>query len=253
MARRMKELRYSRKVEELSDASIVATTDRAVDAEEDAFAGGPQVGYRNAYGWQLTGFIEDAYGRLRVQTEEEHLACMGCHTNLGVTVDQTFALARKLPGAAGWRPQDLRGIPDVPQLGQEEPEILTYFARVGGGDDLRANDEVRERFFPGGVLAEAEVRRAAPGGDRDILHLIAPSRRRALQLDKAYLLLVREQSFASGRDPVLAPVANVQREVRNGSTELARAGRVFVDGRLALDWRGLEAEPGRAVASLPPR
>ncbi len=35
---------------------------------------------------------------------------MGCHCPIGVTVDTTFALARKVPGATGWRHQDLRGL-----------------------------------------------------------------------------------------------------------------------------------------------
>ena len=62
-------------------------------------------------GWQLQGFIEDAEGRLRLQSDEEHRVCMGCHDGIGVTVDQTFSFPRTLPGAEGWRYQDLRGIP----------------------------------------------------------------------------------------------------------------------------------------------
>jgi hypothetical protein len=56
------------------------------------------VGLLNDFGWQLQGFIEDAEGRLRLQTQEEHLFCMGCHSNIGVTVDQTFSFPRKVPG-----------------------------------------------------------------------------------------------------------------------------------------------------------
>ena len=59
---------------------------------------------------------------------------MGCDGPLGVTVDSTFTLAPKVPGAAGWRHQDLRGLQDHPQAGHAEPEVLTYFRRVGGGD-----------------------------------------------------------------------------------------------------------------------
>ena len=77
-------------------------------------------------------------------------------------------------GAAGWRHQDLRGLQDHPQAGHAEPEVLTYFRRVGGGDELRANTEILARFFPGGKLDEIEVRRAAPGGDRDLAWLLAP-------------------------------------------------------------------------------
>lgn len=243
IAARMKELRYSRKVLFLDTWAIL----RAYEEEHDhkdagalpQFPGSPLVGLRNAFGWQLQGFIEDAAGRLRLQTEEEHYFCMGCHSTIGVTADQTFAFPRKLPGAAGWGYQDLAGIPDVPQVGHDDPEILTYFRRVGGGDELRANAEILARFFPGGSLGEAEVRRAAPGGDRDITHLIVPSRARALLLDKAYLALVRRQDFTRGRDPVIAPPVNVHRIIENGATGLTERNMVFTDGRLQLDWSSL--------------
>lgn len=194
------------------------------------------MGLRNDFGWQLQGFIEDAQGRLRLQTEEEHRFCIGCHSAIGVTVDQTFAFARKVPGAEGWRHQDLRGIRDVPQVGHAEPEILTYFRRVAGGDEFRANEEILHRFFPSGTLDELAVRRAAAGGDQDITFLVAPSHQRALQLNKAYIALVREQAFAQGRDTLLAPPRNVHDKIDNGSTDLGKTGRVYDDGQLWLDW-----------------
>ncbi|MGH7889730.1 MAG: hypothetical protein ACRENF_04185, partial [Thermodesulfobacteriota bacterium] len=200
------------------------------------FSGSPLVGLRNDFGWQLQGFIEDERGRLRLQTEEEHRFCMGCHSAIGVTVDQTFTLARKVPGLEGWRHQDPRGIADLPQSGHTEPEILTYFKRVTGGDEFRANDEILERFFPNGVLDEVEVRRAAKGGDKDITYLIFPSRERALLLNKSYMALVKRQKFELGRDSLTSPPVNVFREVKNGSTELNSTGRVFRDGSLWLDW-----------------
>ncbi|MCE7989584.1 MAG: hypothetical protein DYG89_51195 [Caldilinea sp. CFX5] len=134
---------------------------------------------------------------------------MGCHSAVGVTVDQTFTLARKVPGADGWGHQDLAGIPDVPQLGHDQPEILTYFERVTGGDEFRANDEILARFFPGGVLARETVLRAAPGGDQDIRFLIAPSREGATVLNKAYMALVKEQRFEFGRDAVIKPTVKL--------------------------------------------
>jgi hypothetical protein len=240
LSARMKEVRYSVKRFLLDPWA----RNRAYEKEfEDkfegltpVFTGGPDVGLRNDFGWQLQGWIEDEEGRLRLQTEEEHRFCMGCHSTIGVTVDHTFALARKVPGAEGWRHQVLDGIPDVPQAGHAEPETLTYFRRVGGGDEFRANGEILARFFPGGALDEAEVRRAAPGGDRDLRFLVAPSRERALLLTKAYMALVREQTFRLGRDTMIAPPGNVFPKVENGDTELGVAGRVFLDGRLWLDW-----------------
>jgi hypothetical protein len=200
------------------------------------YQGSPFVGLRNEHGWLLQGFIEDAEGRLRLQTREEHLFCMGCHTNVGVTVDQTFAFPRKVPAREGWRYQDVRGIVDVPQIGHIAPETLTYLERVRGGDELRQNGEMLERFFEkGGVIAE-QVRRAAAGGDRDLAFLILPSRERALSLNKASMVVAREQRYEKGRDPVIAPARNVHRRIDDESTGLAENRAVFPDGQLRLAW-----------------
>jgi hypothetical protein len=240
LSTRMKEVRYSRKVRWLDTWALLRAYEKEHDDKDEGkvsrFSGSPLVGLQNAFGWQLQGFIEDAKGQLRLQTEEEHRFCMGCHSIIGVTVDQTFTLPRKVPGAAGWRHQDVRGIADVPQHGHPAPETLTYFQRTVGGDEFRANTEALARFFPEGALEEAEVRRAAPGGDQDMTFLITPSRERALLLNKAYMVLVREQTFAFGRDAVITPPANVHRVIENGSTALHETGRIFRDGRLWLDW-----------------
>ncbi|WP_437725871.1 hypothetical protein [Sorangium sp. So ce861] len=240
LAARMKELRYARKVDEPDDWAIARAYEREAEEKEEGrppfHAGAPEVGLRNAFGWQIQAFIEDERGRLRLQTAEEHRACMGCHGAVGVTVDHTFSLARKVPGAAGWRHQDLRGMPDVPQAGHAEPEVLTYLRRARGADDYRGNAEMLARFFPGGALDEAEVRRGAPGGDRDLAYLVAPSRERALLLDKAYRALVLAQRFEAGRDVMLGPATGILRVVEVESTGLAEAERVYLDGRAHLAW-----------------
>lgn len=240
IATRMKELRYMAKFQDLDDWAIVRAYEREADDKQEGkppgYAGDALLMMRNSLGWAFRGFIEDEAGRLRLQTDEEHRFCMGCHSGLGVTIDSTFSFPRKVPGPEGWRYQDLRGMKDVPQDGHGEPEILTYFRRVGGGDELRANTEVLRRFFKNGAVDEVAVRRAAPGGDRDISYLIAPSRKRALELDKAYMTLVREQRFTDGRDAVMAPAVNVHRSIKNGSTELDAAGNLHHDGRLRLKW-----------------
>jgi hypothetical protein len=241
LAKRMKELRYARKVQYLDRWALLRSYEKAQDEKDEGrlpvYSGSAQSGLRNDFGWQFQGFIEDEQGRLRLSSDEEHRFCMGCHSNLGVTVDQTFSFARKVPGREGWRVQDIRGIPDVPQLGHTEPEVLVYLRRVGAGDELRANDEMRERFFPGGNLADVEVLRAGPGGDRDLAFLLLPSRDRALALDKAYRVLVQTQRFDLGRDAVATPAKNVHRQITNGSTELGKTNRIYRDGRLRLDWR----------------
>ncbi len=235
-AERMKELRYMRKVERLDRwaalRAIEHEANEKAEGKTPVYRGDALVGLRNAFGWQLQGFIEDEAGRLRVQTDEEHRVCMGCHGSLGVTIDATFSFARKVPGADGFRPQDLRGLTDVPQDGQGEGEVLTYLKRVDGADEMRTNEEMRERFFPGGRLAVAEVERAKPGGDRDLAWLLLPSRARALDLDRAYLALVRKQRFDLGRDTLLAPPANVHRV----APDEPAARTKYVDGRLTPAW-----------------
>lgn len=246
IAKRMKELRYSRKVRYLDSWAMSFKYEKEYNEKEAGtlprFPGAAETGVVGDFGWLLQGFIEDEYGRLRVQTREEHQFCMGCHNAIGVTVDQTFALARKVPGASGWAYQNVAGIQDVPQQGHDRPEIATYLERVGGGDEFRANGEMIERFFENGSLNEAAVAVAAPGGRADIRALIFPSRERALLLNKAYRVLVLEQSFVFGRDAVIGSIENVHASIENGDTDLKPAGKVFKDGRLWLDWQEPETE-----------
>jgi hypothetical protein len=240
ISRRMKELRYMKKVELLDDWARTAISEETLREKDEGrlpvYLGSPETGMGTSLGWRFQGWIEDAEGHLRLQTEEEHRFCMGCHNNIGVTLDSTFSFPRKVPGKDGWRYQDLAGMKDVPQLGHSKPEVLTYFERVGGGDELRGNDEILARFFPKGRLDEALVRRAAPGGDQDLAWLLLPSRARALTLDKAYLVTVREQSFRLGRDPVVTPIANVHRTIEDEGTGLEKTKRLHRDGKLELAW-----------------
>jgi hypothetical protein len=239
LAPRMKELRYAvKRIPHDAHAEHIAY--ETARAERDvgsrsSYPGSPERGYVNEFGWQLQGFIENAAGQLRLQTAEEQRSCMGCHGGIGVTVDQTFSFPRKLPGAPGWARQTLVGLQDIPEAGQTDPEILTWLRRVGGGDEFRSNTEILRRFFPNGGLDEAAVRRAAAGGDLDVRALIAPSRVRALQLDKASLVGVRSQHFEAGRDVLLAPPENLLRRVETESTGLTAAHR-YADGRLRLAW-----------------
>lgn len=241
IAARMKEVRYASRDRPISLEKLRANYIAEQEAKEQGllprFSGSAIAGLRNEFGWRYKAFIEDSDGHLRAQTREEHLFCMGCHTNLGITADQSFSFPRKVPGADGWGYQNVAGIQDVPQTGHETPEILEYFQRVKGADEFRANDEALARFFDGDQVKEDEVRKAAPGGPLDISHLIAPSRERAIALNKGYMALVRENDFQYGRDPVPRPATQVFQEIEgNGSTALGDAGLIFADGRIWLDW-----------------
>jgi hypothetical protein len=250
IAPRMKELRYSRNRAALG---LWARQSRFAVEEDEREAGNlPQYGGSGAtgmegiYGWVLQGFIEDEDGWLRAQTDEETRFCMGCHGVIGVSVDGTFTMPRKLPGAEGWQYQTIEGIKDAPQAGHEQPEILTYFERNRAADELRANTEMLERFFDAeGNVDRNAVLRAAPGGDQDLAWLLAPSRERALMLNKAYRTIVQDQDFVLGRDANVAPIENVHRSVENGGTELGAADNLYADGVMQLDWSWRPAHAAR--------
>ncbi len=231
-ALRMKEVRYAKKTGELAVRQIAAGYAAAEEPDAQPFTGDALRGMENAFTWQLHGYIEDANGWLRKQTDEEHQFCMGCHSNVGITVDQTFAFARKVPGADGWRPQDPTGIPDVPQLGHSAGEYAEYLLRTRGADDLRANDEAAAKFLTNGSLDETRAHALRA----DIAALVTPSAQRAIALDRAYLANVIEQSYIWGRDASTSPAKNVHAKIGERSTGLGEADRVYRDVSLQLDW-----------------
>ena len=222
-APRMKELRYSRKHVFLSysdriDVAHHEAKDSAQNPDRpEQFGGDAERGLHNAWGWTYQGFIEDAAGELRPQTYEETVHCMGCHGGLSVTTDSAFAFPRKLEAgpARGFYAWDgTRGAP-LPDAVRHDGrgEYQTYLLRNPTGDDYRANSELQKRFFVGQRPRRAAFRQLA----RDASALLAPSAARALALDKAYWLIVREQSYVRGRDALLAPAQHVLREVRAGA------------------------------------
>lgn len=96
-AKRVKEVRYSYKwrdlpVEEMKEPN-----------QDEQIVGKQWQGWvANGHGWILAAYIEDAEGRLRPQTTEEMLQCVGCHGRVGNTVDSVWSFHRKLPGTLGW-------------------------------------------------------------------------------------------------------------------------------------------------------
>ena len=137
---------------------------------------------------------------------------MGCHTSIGATIDKTFSFPRKVDGAAGWGYVDLRGMPDAPSVGETDGEILTYLERVGGGGEFRSNPEMFDRWFDADA---GRVDRERVANARDVYELITPSRERALELNKAYRVIVADQDYIYGRDATVAPPVNVYDHVDN--------------------------------------
>ena len=243
---RMKELRYMRKIRELENYDV---RNRYARERKDkhrellpTFVNLHDRGLENGLGWTMQGFIEDYDGQLRPQTYEENLFCMGCHAAVGVTIDQTFALARKVDGARGWGYIDLHGMPDAPNISEPGGEIRNYLERAGGGSEFRENPEMVEKWYqPDGSLNEDAIAAA------DVYTLIAPSRERALKLNKAYTHIVRHQSYIYGRDATWLPAQNVFREVDESEPPLAREFR-FYEWDLRLDW---QSQQERKIARQP--
>ena len=77
---------------------------------------------------------------------EEQFFCIGCHKSVGTTIDHTYSFPRKVDGILGWGYIDLAKMQDVPNVGEEDGEFLTYLERVGGGDEFRQNEEMLERW-----------------------------------------------------------------------------------------------------------
>ena len=205
-----------------------------------------QRGLYNDMGWVIQGFIEDRHGRLRVNTFEENMFCMGCHTSIGSTIDKTFSFPRKIDGAAGWGYIDLRGMPDAPNKGESTGEIATYFERVGGGGEFRSNEEMQARWFlPDGSVDEERV-----GAANDVYELITPSPRRALDLNKAYRVIVAQQTFLYGRDATLRSPVNVYDGIDNDAAPTLGAEHIYA-WDIRLDWRRFVS--GTAEKSLSPR
>ncbi len=217
MAPRMKEVRYARKAVWLTYDAVkahVAFEAKTTATNPDRTHGVEwfrESGVSNGLGWYFQGFIEAKDGSLRPQSLEESAFCEGCHGGIGVTTDGIFSFGRKLRessparGWFHWSQHDLRGIPE-PKRRDGQFEYSLYLHEAGAGDELRANAEVRARFFDEhGDLRPDEV----SGLHSDIARLLLPSPARALDLDRAYLAVVLDQSFDRGRDAVLAPSPNV--------------------------------------------
>lgn len=240
-APRMKELRYMIKVKSYADESTPYTKNVLAGMYDDewqekneennapTFGSLGEKGLDNGMGWWLQAFIEDESGDLRPQTYEETFYCMGCHTNLGSTLDQVFSFARKVDGKDGWGYIDLRKMLDTPNIGETEGEILTYFKRVGGGSEFRAQNDIHDKFYTNGVLDEVKVKSAS-----SIYELITPTRSSALEMNKAYKILVESQDFVSGREGNGKPVENVHKEITSTTPALPADKEFKWDIR--LDW-----------------
>ncbi len=236
LAPRMKELRYAKKIYWLSYSRLQEIAGEEAKEKYDfpdrlkMFPGNMEMGISNGQGWVYQGFIEDANGRLRPQSYEETLYCMGCHGGIGATSDGIFSFPRKLDtensfqqGWYHWTQRGLYGLPepkvDIEGAGTQY-EYSYYLMYNRSGNEFRNNDEVTAKFFDQNGTVNKNALLALHD---DITTLLNPSRGRALMLDKAYRILVRGQDFIHGRDGSVLPLETVYQEVtEDTSTGIAR-------------------------------
>ncbi|PKI13990.1 hypothetical protein [Colwellia sp. 12G3] len=232
--KRMKELRYMTKTQLLNDSAIDSAYRRErkekLDEQLPSYIRVKDRGFNNKFGWLIQGYIEDYNGELRPQSYEETFFCMGCHSAIGTTIDQTFAFPRKITGRAGWGYINLKGMKDAPSKGQQEGEILQYLQVNGGGNEFRENMEMFNKWYKAdGSVDKEKVKKA------DVFELITPSKQRAYAMNKAYTQIVRTQSFIHGRDVNITPAKNVHKKIDESVAPLKPEHRV--EGwDLRLDW-----------------
>ncbi|MBU1668443.1 hypothetical protein KKC13_08470 [bacterium] len=223
MSPRMKELRYAKKYGWNSYPQIQNGMTAEVKERHDfpdrlkTVLGNMEEGLDNGYGWKYQGFIEDKEGYLRPQTYEETLYCIGCHSTIGAVVDSTFVFPRKFDhtqAQMGWShwSQLKNGFKNIkePILADGRYEYSLYLQNNHSGDEFRDNMEVMEKFFESnGTTKISELETL----HNDISHLIVPTMSRAIQLNKAYKVIVEEQGYIYGRDAHVKPVIHVHKEV----------------------------------------
>lgn len=261
MSARMKEFRYAKKTawvsySELQDIGFEEIKEKHDFPDRvDVYIGSMETGLNNKRGWYYQGFIENKKGELRPQSYEETLFCMGCHSNIGAIADSTFVFQRKFEKdtfANGWYHWSQKAIKNIAdrKLLNGETEYVKYLKENSAGDEFRSNNEIMEKFFiknwqedkeniekdliaklenPHVKLEqkwkfkEEELKKI----EKDISYLILPSAKRALELNKAYKVIVDEQSFIYGRDAHIKPANNVHKKIKNG--EMTHLQKVVIE------------------------
>jgi len=221
LSKRMKELRYAKKVSWINYWEHQQIADQEFKEKYDfpdrisTYIYDGEYGISNKRGWLYQGFIEDKQGELRPQNHEETLYCIGCHASIGTITDSTFAFPRKYD-LGYWDKKGLKNIVD------RDNEYLNYLKNNNHANEFRTNEEVYNKFFKNGKLNLQEANKIKD----DISYLLVPSQKRALLLNKAYKIIVDEQSFIYGRDAHVKPLSNVYKEVeQNEPTQLVPISR----------------------------
>jgi hypothetical protein len=227
MSDRLKELRYSKKITWNNYSQLSKSVSSEIKERHDfpnrvsqyhsPKKGGIEQGLISGRGWNYQGFIEDHSGELRPQNYEETLACMGCHTGVGATTDSSFAFPRKFAfdnfqnGYYHWSQKSLVGVAD-PMRQDGKHEYSHYLENTLSGDEFGSNLEVMNKFSQSGQVSEHKISALK----NDISLLLLPSAKRARTLNKAYKVIVDEQSYIYGRDPHVLPLKNMYKTIPVG-------------------------------------
>ncbi|PVV14092.1 MAG: hypothetical protein B6D77_03615 [gamma proteobacterium symbiont of Ctena orbiculata] len=238
LSNRIKELRYARKYAGLNYSRLRDLADGEFKEKHDfpnrlkVVQGNHEVGVSNGQGWIYSAFIEDTKGELRPQTYEELVFCAGCHGGIGANRDGIFSFHRRLgkdefqQGWYHWSQKSIKGLED-PYRKDGHREYTLYLQTNKAGDEFRANIEIMSRFFNSSGELENEMLASM---QQDISQLLWPSMERAMELNKAYKVIVDEQSFIYGRDATIAPPENVHRKIKEsqetGVTEPVLISRI---------------------------
>ncbi|WP_428353415.1 hypothetical protein [Methyloprofundus sp.] len=229
LSARMKEVRYARKRLWVDYSKLQEKALAEIKEKDDfpnrlrTFRGNAEAGISNGQGWAYAAFIEDAKGELRPQNYEELVFCAGCHSGVGAIKDGIFSFQRKLPVASHqqgwfhWSQKGLKGIAE-PRRKDGQYEYSYYLQHNKSANEFRTNKEVQQRFFdPQQALKPVMIEQL----HQDISLLLYASAQRALLLNKAYRVIVQEQSFTQGRDATILPIDNVHRQLKQDqSTEV---------------------------------
>lgn len=221
MSPRMKELRYAKKSRWRNYYQLETIIDNEIKERHDfpervkTVMGNMEEGLHLAHGWTYQGFIEDDAGELRPQTYEETYFCVGCHGGVGATDDTIFSFNRKLSTKhfkSGWYHWLEKNFENIPDSKREDGngQYAFYLDNNPTGSEFRNNMEVYNKFFTADGTRKPEAFKKLSS---DISYLLMPSVARAIELNKAYYVLVKEQSFKYGREAHVKPLVNVKKSM----------------------------------------
>jgi hypothetical protein len=141
------------------------------------------------------------------------VSCVRCHSGIGATTDSNFSFARKLTAGdveyfAGYKGKSLNQgkLDAVPYEGESaDLQIIvdgyaTYLEQNHSLNDYRSlNYDIR-----------------LPLEKQDIESFLWPDAEYAKLMNKAYLTIVREQSYTKGRDATVSPLIYLRQQFEQG-------------------------------------